>query len=154
MKHREMSIQTALAVALYLLCTSLVLAATDNGTLTKGDVVFTVVCGPPVPLLAGYGPSWGSYSPTGLTGGKTVRGIYDTKGCAGSATAVLEVQGFSSDPGTSWLTSVTCNGVTKLQSAASYTYTSGTAKWSWSSSPFGFFALTNGTNVSCSITHT
>ena len=127
-------------------------AATDVGTLTKGSAYGC-------PAYFGYhavGPV-GSYSPTGLTGGKTVFSILDNlffgASCPGGVVALITVTSFSSDPGSAWLTSVTCNGVTKTGASASFSYSGGAATWMWASSWFGFSSLANGTNVSCTIVH-
>jgi hypothetical protein len=93
----------------------------------------------------------GSYSPTSLTGGKTVYAAFDY----GGVYAQVYVSGFSSDPGSAWLSSVTCKGTTLSQGAPgaafSYSATYGIAYWGWSS-PFGL-ASALGTNVSCTIVH-
>lgn len=125
-------------------------ASTDNGTLTVG-IGSGGVCGG-FPLIdVGYvaALSIGSYSPTGLTGGKTVRVLLDYASC--SLISELNVGGFSSNPGKNWLVSVTCNGVTNSGSAASYFYTAGgVAGWQWNQQ-FGFSG--SGTTVSCTIVH-
>ena len=51
----------------------------------------------------------------------------------------LQISGFTSDPGASWLVSAEAYGVTQLGSAASYAYASGTASWAWTTT-FGFVA--------------
>ena len=100
----------------------------------------------------------GSYSPTGLTGGDTVSGVYDQiflplpPNCTGTNTSWLHVSGFSADPGRSWLTSIACNGQTNNGTGATYSYSSGVATWSWSNL-FGFVSK-EGSNVSCTIIHT
>lgn len=135
----------------------LAMAHTENGTLTVGR--YTESCGSPQIsffFVDGYstGLSIGSYSPTGLIGGETVIEIADelSISCPNHSTlSLLEVSGFSSNPGSSWLTSVTCNGVTNDASAASYSYNSGVAEWVWSQL-FGL-AEENGTNVGCTIIH-
>ena len=139
---------------------SLAIAASDSGTLTAGSVSAGNGCmlgSVPVPYnnVGFHSGGPGSYSPTGLTGGKTVVGILDF-----SASQLpicpripyVEVGGFSSNPSIGWLTSVTCNGVTKTGSSATYTYTtsSGVATWTWSASLFGFIA---GHVYSCTIVH-
>jgi hypothetical protein len=134
---------------------SLAFTATDIGTLTVGH---TAVLLPPsmavcVLLLDGYASGHGSYSPTGLTGGKVVRGVYDTSTCAGAPMfARFEATTFSSDPGKNWLTSVTCNGVARLVGSSTYTYSAGQGTWAWSGL-FGFPSLSPGTNVTCTIVH-
>lgn len=132
----------------------LAIASSDSGTLTPGSL--SQECAPPfLPhfVLVGYISSgFGTYSPTGLTGGKTVAEIVDETavGC-GTTQSIFNVSGFSSDPGKSWLTSITCNGVKNLSSASSYGYSSSTgiASWAWSQK----FGLSNGAQVSCTIVH-
>ena len=129
-------------------------AASDDGTLTVGEQGTT--CGLGFVDASGYDPTYpiGSYSPTELTGGDTVAAIIDLKsiGCSLISTSILSVSGFSSNPGSSWLTSITCNGVTNSGSAASsYSYSSGSAHWYWSQL-FGLLAEI-GSNVSCAIVH-
>jgi hypothetical protein len=63
----------------------------------------------------------------------------------------LEVSGFSSNPGQSWLSSVTCNGVTNSGSTAGFSYSSGVATWEWVRL-FGLFSEI-GLSVSCTIVH-
>jgi hypothetical protein len=130
------------------------IAASDNATLTIGRVT-APLGGCPVYKISGYvgsgGP--GSYSPTGLTGGQAVAQLADHH-CGGNALATtLSVTGFSVDPGQLWLTSVTCNGVTKTAAAASFSYSSGNARWTWSAASFGLLTPPVGTNVSCTIVH-
>jgi hypothetical protein len=126
-------------------------SSSDSGTLTIG-VGGGGSCGIGPLIDSGYVPgiSKGSYSPTGLTGGKTVAGIIDYNGCATGSE--LDVTGFSSNPGASWLTSISCNGVTKDGSTAAFTYSGGEGIWQWGSN-FGFATLGSGTEVSCTIVH-
>jgi hypothetical protein len=126
-------------------------AATNNATMTVGKVIITESC-ISIPFQE-YGYSsgdFGSYSPTGLTGGETVVDLFDLY-CGSIRESQLEVDGFSVDPGQLWLASVKCNGITLSASAASFSYASGLAVWTWSSQ-FGLSALV-GENVSCSIVH-
>jgi len=140
-----------LAVVASAASSQLALAASDTGTLlvgaTSGGACHQILSGFDSPL------SVGSYSPTGLTGGKTVTVVVDSLfpfgGC--SNFSGLNVSGFSSDPGKSWLTSITCNGVTDSGSSASYGYSGGLASWTWSTL-FGFTGH-SGTNYSCTIVH-
>jgi len=131
------------------------LTSTDNGTLTVGN--FNAICGTgPGGVDHTYGNvGSGSYSPTGLTGGTTVNEILDNNGAFGGCAAVLSVfsaKGFSANPGSAWLSSITCNGVMKTgASASSFSYSNGFAFWQWSTL-FGL-AAKNGSNVSCSIVH-
>lgn len=126
-------------------------AATDNGTLTSGGSSFGP-CGEFQTVGDGYYSSlMGSYSPTELTGGNTLFGIYDVirPGCTNPGNSSIIVSGFSSNPGSSWLTSVTCNGVENTAGSASFTYSSGQAIWSWSK----LFGFSGSGNYSCSIVH-
>ena len=134
------------------------IASSDSGTLTVGHApssswpcfLHTGF------LISGYSESapLGSYSPTGLTGGTTVAGLFDVVSCPmASGGAQLQVSGFASNPGSAWLTSVKCGAVTKLPGAASFGYSSGAAIWTWSTTTFGFTADSPGANVSCTIVH-
>lgn len=138
-------------VMIYFCAAQVANAASDNGTLTKGQL--SSGCN----RYYGFGGGYGSYSPTGLTGGKTVGSIADwvILPCSGTGAAYsyILVSGFSSSPGSAWLTSVTCNGVTKTGASASFSYNSGSAVWTWGGLSFGFSSLSYGTNVSCTIVH-
>jgi hypothetical protein len=141
---------------------AIALAASDNGTLTVGKTVVPIdgtlwLC------YSGYRGGAGSYSPTGLTGGKTVVNLFDynvigtsvctTMSAIYTHNSTFRVSGFSIDPGQAWLTSATCNGIAKTGvSASSFSYSSGTATWTWSSD-FNFISISSGTNVSCTISH-
>jgi hypothetical protein len=127
-------------------------AATDIGVLTVGRAS-GVPCAGGTFTASGYiSPSMGSYSPTGLTGGQTVIDIHDVSGLCVNL-AVVKISGFSSNPGSSWLTSVTCNGITKSSGSATYNYSAGTGSWGWTASLFALTPLAVGTNVSCTIVH-
>jgi len=140
-----------------LLAPLLAVASTDNGTLTAGQRAISASCviGPLRIPYQGIGYDAGVdglYSPSVLTGGKGVIELEDI--VSGATCAVFDlftVSGFLSNPGQSWLTSVTCNGITLNGSSASYSYTSisGQAQWSWNTK-FGF---SSGSNYSCTITH-
>jgi hypothetical protein len=84
--------------------------------------------------------------------------VFDTiflggTGCgAGTNFSFLQISGFSVDPGQDWLSSITCNGVKNDGSGATlFSYSSGKAIWEWSQ-VFGLMA-NNGSNVSCTISH-
>lgn len=122
----------------------------DGGTLKAGAL--TASCGHGSFTITGYNKtsSIGSYSPAVLTGGKTVIDVNDvTGGPCGTANSELAVSGFTANPGATWLTSITCNGVTRTGSTATFSYVSGTAAWIWSA----HFGFVNGTTYSCSISH-
>jgi hypothetical protein len=139
---------------------AIALAASDNGTLTVGKGVSSTVQQPSLYICAsGYqSPSLGSYSPTGLSGGKTVHALWDfdvgggNPSCPTPVSSFFSAAGFSSNPGQSWTTSVTCGGVSKTGASATYSYSGGIASWQWSST-FGFNAKPLGSNVSCTIVH-
>jgi hypothetical protein len=130
----------------------LAMASTDNGSLTAGSAATGTCGGVHVITSRGYSSgAFGTYSPTGLTGGETVVSVFDhgpTPPCV-PAVAVLSVSGFSSDPGSSWLTSITCNGVDN-STVSTYSYSAGEATWTFTKQ-FGF---ASGSNYSCSIVHT
>jgi hypothetical protein len=134
-------------------------ASSDSGTLTAGQLSSSCPPGIGTGILTydgmgSEGSSYGSYNPYGLTGGDTVWSIFDihkgTATCAGNA-STLVVTGFSSNPGSSWLTSIKCNGVQNSGSTASYFYVSlsGNAVWQWST----LFGFANGSQYSCTIVH-
>lgn len=130
-------------------------AASDSGTLKIGTATLGE-CESFPQIFSGFVKSLsaGSYTPTALTGGATVIAVADDEdwSCGGND-AEFQASGFSADPGSSWLTSVTCNGVTRTASSMStYFYSGGVAMWRWSS-PFGFISLSIGSMVSCTVDH-
>lgn len=150
--------RTSLLILVCTLSASVSQAAVDNGTLTVGRITIPAGCGPSWPPgmfdlhLSGYSGFGSSYSPTGLTGGQSVQWIYD-QDCGGNFDrAELWISGFTSDPGSTWLNSITCNGATKTAATASYWYLGNTAQWVWLT-PFYFFLEPAGTIDSCSIDH-
>lgn len=156
MKNSFTGTKTALAVAQYLFA-SLAVAATDNATLTVGKQLYPSPPFPCTTVTVGYrNGGIGSYSPVGLTGGYTVHSVYEV-GCSSPSQVNLIIKGFLISPGQLWLTSITCNGITRQASAAtSYSYDSATkqASWVWAGgATFGLNALPSNTNVSCAITH-
>lgn len=122
----------------------------DSGTLTPAQAE---VClpGPKIIEIGFANSDFGSYSPTGLTGGKTVELLEDVRfnACGGPNESLFYVTGFTSSPGSSWLISVTCGGVEKLASAGSFSYSNGAAEWGWSS----IFGFSENDQVSCTIVH-
>jgi len=129
-------------------------ASSDSGTLTAALNTSSCPSGR-IPIVEHIGfltGTFGSYNPTGLTGGESVFGLYDIHWLClnGQLDSFLSVSGFSSDPGSGWLTSVTCNGVERMGSAAtSYGYSGGNAGWGFG----GNFGFTSGSNYSCTIVH-
>ena len=137
-----------------------ILSSTDNGTLTKSGTSVVCPASGMIQTAAGYNsiagspffPVFGSYSPVTLTGGKTVKAIYDNNSAAMclSAGSIASFGGFSASPGASWLTSAKCNGVTRTGASATFSYSAGIASWRWSGLLFGF--NTSGTTA-CTIIH-
>jgi len=141
----------------------LVLASSNTGTLTTGsDIVCLHVNPPPISneRLVGFSGdssfsnTFGSYSPTGLTGGTTVIAVWDNlhlnSSCGTGNSSLFAVSGFSVDPGQDWVSSITCHGVENTGSGAtSYSYGNGIAIWTWSQ----IFGLSGTTSVSCTIVH-
>jgi hypothetical protein len=132
--------------------------ATDLGTLTVG-IGFSGICpftgGGFKPLETfGFTSTFGTYSPTALTGGTSVADIWDSGGdilCRPVVGSSFSASGFSANPGSSWLSSITCNQVTRTGvSASSFQYSNGTATWFWSRLGFGFPFVRS---TSCSIAH-
>ena len=133
------------------------LAASNDATLQVGhrNIPFSG-CG----VDSGYDGSsstffFGSYSPTGLGGGRTVAFLDEISFCDLSVIqGALSVSGFTSNPGKSWLTAVTCNGVTQSAASATFTYfpSDGSTLWQWSAG-WGFTGAPDGTNLSCTIVH-
>jgi len=126
------------------------IAATDIATLTVGTAP---TCGGGADFGYDSATGLGSYSPTGLTGGKTVRTVVEewTTCIMLPVVTIFKVSGFSSNPGAGWLTSVRCNGVTKVPSGAP-SYSAGTAGWVWAGNPF-LLINKQGQNVSCTVVH-
>lgn len=86
----------------------------------------------------GYMEGISTLSPTALPdSGKNIGSLFDDDSFNNGQ---LIINGFSSDPGISYVTSVTINSTTKTTATASYNYNSsfGVATWTWSSFQFGF----------------
>lgn len=80
----------------------------------------------------GYAPQVGSgsVSPATTFGGYTYSALYSA-GLRGQFSNVLEVSGFSANPGAGWLNSITCGSVTLSGSAALFSFSGTTATYSW-----------------------
>lgn len=150
------SFLSCLLVLIGALGAQIALAANDSGTLTAGS--YSTTCGArdqyEITFTGFESGFMGSYSPTTLTGGDSVYMIYNQTGTRGTACPVdgayLTISA-SSDPGSTWLTSVTCNGSTLYQSGIySYTYGGGLAEWIWQQS---YFNISSGEAYSCTISH-
>lgn len=120
-------------------------AYTDTASMTEG-----FKCSLPSVCWRGFSSGgFGSLIPTTLSGGLTVTGITDSQ-----VTSIykggLSIAA-SSDPGSGWLLSITVGSVTLNGSAASYSYSSGTASWTWPAR--SYFGLMGTGTVSVSVTH-
>ena len=125
------------------------------------DVVKVTVGGTGGPAGAGYrdnGLDYGSASPTVTANGYPYLEIADNGYRAGKggiqASANIQIGGLTSDPGQSWLTSVSALGVTLSSSSASkYTYSAGVASWIWTGSTWGLYEQSTGAAVQVSVVH-
>lgn len=75
--------------------------------------------------------NFGSIGSASIQGGYTLRQIYAD---AATSSLVLSIDGFSSDPGQSFFSSIDLAGTNKTSASATYAYGSGTATWTWASS--------------------
>jgi hypothetical protein len=132
------------------LCSSaFAVTVTDTVTITPGD--------PGAGTTEGYlASSYGSAVPSTTSDAYpyaqiTVQpGRCKPNGCT-PGTNLVSVSGFSSDPGTSWLTSVSWNNCTLTEAASTYAYINGLARWSWPETcDFG----AEGTPVQVAVVHT
>jgi hypothetical protein len=138
--------------------TQLAAAADDAGTLIAG--AYSTTCGAQdqyeLDVVGFESGLIGSYSPTGLTGGESVYAVFDQSGTRGPACPALGayfIISTGSDVGSTWLTSVTCNGMTLNGSdAKTYEYNGGLAEswWIW---PKTYFNLSAGGTYSCTVNH-
>lgn len=107
------------------------------GTLTAGNQTIT-----PTFQQRGLNQSVGSYTPA-ITSTLSILELYDQYNPAPTyQETILTVQGFTADPGRTWLSFIIANGVKQDQSAAVYLYNSGTgrATWDWTTA-FNFVTL-------------
>jgi hypothetical protein len=127
------------------------LTSTNSGTLTVGRTATN--CGGGFQILSGFDASlFGSYSPATLTGGDAVVTIIDNTNTCASSISTVSISGFLSNPGSSWLTTITCNSVENTGSGGSFSYSAGTSTWVWSRQ-FGLIGKSIGSTVSCTIVH-
>ena len=101
-----------------------------EGTITTALSSSTKYTGFSTVLDSGFG----SRSPTTLTTGNTFRACYDQV-----SSATVEISGFSSNPGKGFIRNVITGPTptTLTGAAATYSYSSGVATWTWAST-FGF----------------
>jgi hypothetical protein len=111
----------------------------DRPTMTQGSrsqTVFGITT-----IERGFASGMGSMNPTGTNGGAPYLALEDKSFGGGPFQGILTLHTY--DPGSSYVVSVTANGVTKTGASATYGYTPGnfgtpgTATWTWST-PFGF----------------
>jgi hypothetical protein len=103
-----------------------------EGTITAALSSSTDYTGYSAVLDGGFG----SRSPSTLTTGNTFRACYDD---SRPASATLQISGFSSNPGKEFIRNVVTGPIptTLTGAAATYSYSSGVATWTWAST-FGF----------------
>jgi hypothetical protein len=97
--------------------------------------------------------SEGSMSPATTSNGYTYQKFLDRYTAPNGvySATVFAVSGFTSDPGSGWLVSASAEGVTYFGTqAATYTYASGSASWSWNG-PNAFSGWP--TQTTCTILH-
>ena len=107
---------------------------TDYLTMTVG----TVGDGYSSPQYTGYGRSWGSITPNTIYSGKTVFSYYssyqlyfDGVNWTTSVQTVLQISGFSSNPGKQWLQSVSGAGAGSSASSFGCNLSSTICTWIW-----------------------
>ncbi len=79
-------------------------------------------------------PAFGSMTPTTIEA-HTIVELWDA---VGGGSQQMSIGGFGADPGKSFFTSVSANGVTKTSASAGYSYAGGVATWQWAGGNFGF----------------
>src|SRR5581483_6118147 len=108
---------------------------TDSFSMTAGSKTITQPGRPPVIVETDCGynpPSFGSISPTTTTTGLTIKTFYQQDlFSTDTSSTVLIVAGFSSDPGTGWLSSIHVGGSGLSGVGATYIYNNGQASWIW-----------------------
>jgi subtilisin family serine protease len=123
-------------------------AITDNPVMTEAGA-------PGQTAFVGFDLSLGggSMSPATTSNGYTYQKFKDRYNVKTTSyiETVFEVSGFTSDPGSGWLVSAAAEGVTYVGSrAATYSYNSGSARWSWNG-PNAFSGWP--TQTTCTIVH-
>jgi hypothetical protein len=103
---------------------------TTSGTFTSSTSTSSVT-------VKGYDPTaymlglavGSSLSPATLDDGHTLLVLAEGQGPGPFFETQISISGFSSDPGTGYFASITCNGITKLNTDFTYSYTGGVATW-------------------------
>ena len=100
--------------------------------------------------IDGYSSSFGAITPSPNLPSTSPALDIRSLTCFNSNGAVtLVVEGFSADPGASWLQALSISGSAFNVAAASYSYSGGAASWLWTSPPVTFAVG----NYTCSLTH-
>jgi hypothetical protein len=160
MKHQGVDIMTAKSGALGLLLPLVGLLATepasatvtDVGSLTAGTSLSVCPAGG-YNIVSGFGAAGlGAYSPVALTGGQTVTDVINViASCtSGSVSGYITVSGFSQNPGSAWLTTIQCGQIPFMGSSAVYSYSGGSATWTWN---LDLIIISSVSPVTCAITH-
>ncbi len=120
----------------------------DGATLTVGSWTSSpyVVKGFAVPGAFPSSPAIGAISPATLSGGKQYFTFLDQFAGIGYF-YIIEVTGFTSNPGAGWLVRALANGRITQGSVSLYSYSAGKARWSWSYPTFSTVPVGGTTNV-------
>lgn len=155
-KSKRLILNLMLALVASIAC-SLITATAQAQSMT--DIVTVTVGGIyDGPSGAGFrndGLKYGSITPGVTSNGYTYiavadNGAFSRKGVGIPPSSWIHISGLASNPGQSWLTSVTALGVTTTGAkATSYTYSGGIASWLWTGTSWG---MSSGT-AQVSITH-
>lgn len=149
--------------AIALLIVSSVFVASVTYAQTAGLVTENVVVTPvwinQSLSISGFevSPSFGSVSQTSTLEGYTITALETETADRGTEfREVITLGGVLSDPGASWMQSMTCNGVAFSLGARDYNATAQTLGYGWthSSTPLSNRVFTPGTTVTCQIIHT
>jgi len=93
---------------------------------------------------------FGSLTPTAFKSGTVVR-LYDIYLSGAFSTMLLAINGFGSDPGQSYFTTIATPAQSLTSASASYSYSSGQSLWTWTTFPLGFKNFGTGAIVPVSL---
>jgi hypothetical protein len=132
------------------------IAGQNSGLVSSGGTNYTLTAGVfhPVAGVSDYGylqGTIGAISPTNFNG-LTIPALFTTVDpFTGSYQDQFRVL-YSTDPGSNFFNTITVGSIVRSSASATYSYTSGTATWSWIGSPdtAGLFNSTGTYNVAIS----
>lgn len=120
-------------------------AGTWHQVFAGGITLFTGTNGGFVGFRSTPTPTFGTLTPTALDATPhTIIALEDS-----ASLLFIKVSGFGSDPGSTWLTSMTLNGGTRLGTTATYSFATGVATWQWTTT----LSLANATSYPGTIVH-